>query len=172
MVSQFKNYFLMSVCLLVVLPPAYSQNDSRKSYLADIFIWKISEELKLTAAEEKKFTEIQKDLNLKKLELNKSIQSSIESFPSVKENSNRDIDKKLDRHYLLIKEYNQLALDEYQKMRKLLGPGRFLNYLKIKNDLTQKVKSLLAGDVEKKDLKSEKEKTNTPLPPPKVIVEE
>ena len=173
MAPQFKIYFLIAVSFLFLPLTSFAQqNDSRKSYLEDIFIWKMSEELKLTALEEKKFAEIQKDLNQKKLELNKSIQNSIESFSSIKENSVRESDKKLDQHFILIKKYNQLALDEFQKMRKLLGSQRFLTYLKIKNELTQKVKSLLAGESDKKELKPEKEKTNDPLPPPKVIVEE
>lgn len=172
MTSQLKVYLLTAFCILLLPTTTFSQNESRKSYLEDIFIWKMSDELKLTASEEKKFTEIQKNLNQKKLDLNKSIQNSIESFLTVKENAIYDIDKKLDQHFILITKYNQLALDEYQEMRKLLGSNRLLTYLKIKNEITQKVKSILAGDSERKEVKPNKEKLLTTLPPPKVIVED
>ena len=59
---------------------AASEVDERKTHIEDIFIWKMSDELKLTAVEEKQFTEISKRLNKKKFELNKKIQDLIQSL--------------------------------------------------------------------------------------------
>ena len=150
-----------------------AQKDSRKSYLEDIFIWKMSDELKLSIAEERKFSEIQKDLNKRKMDLNKSIQISIEEMADLKNKSESEINKNLTIHGKLLRKYNQLGVEEFEAMRKLLGPKKLLEYLRIRNDLTNKVKSMLAGDSDKKDVKDIKEdKAVIALPPPKIIIED
>lgn len=147
----------------------------KKSHLEDIFIWKMSDELKLNTQEEKKFTEIQKTLNKKKSEINKNIQESNRQLLMVNE---KQLPQFLKKHRQMIVDYNQLSLSEFDSVRKLLGDQRFVKYLDIKSDLTNKVKSLLIGD---KNL--DKEITNEPkeavggdkpgkdLPPPQIIIE-
>lgn len=140
---------------------ANSETEAKKTHLEDIFIWKMSDELKLTAQEEKQFTEINKSLNKKKSEINKKIQDYIQNL---KEN---DSDASLKNYKKLIQEYNQITISEFDLIRKLLGTKKFISYLKIKNELTTKVKSILVG--EKNNEKDEKKSKQ--LPPPKVIVE-
>lgn len=140
---------------------AYSFNNEveiKKTYLEDIFIWKMSDELKLTVNEEKQFTEINKSLNKKKAEINKKIQHSIQSL------NEDDSERALANYKKLIHEYNQLSINEFESIKKLLGRRKFINYLKIKSELTTKVKSFLIG--EKSADRDEKK-----LPPPKVIIE-
>lgn len=134
--------------------------DERKSYLEDIFIWKMSDELKLTTKEEKQFTEIHKTLNKKKADLNRQIQESIQKL---NENSSEAEIKKYRR---LLQDYNQISLTEFDSVKKLLGSKKFVSYVKIKNELTSKVKSILIGDraTDRKDIKVK-------LPAPRVIVE-
>lgn len=140
---------------------AYSNNeaDLKKSHLEDIFIWKMSDELKLSAAEEKKFTEIHRALNKKKSELNKKIQESIQNLQE------KDGEPQLRAYKKLIQDYNQLSITEFDSIKALLGPQKFISYLKIKTELTSKVKSILIGE-RMADNKKAKE-----LPPPKVIIE-
>lgn len=133
----------------------------KKTHLEDIFIWKMADELKLTAREERKFTDINKMLNKKKSELNRKIHSSIQNL---KENDGEPVLKK---HKKLIQEYNQLNVSEFELIKTLLGSKKFISYLKIKHELTTKVKSILIG--EKGNEKEEAKKKD--LPPPKVIVE-
>lgn len=135
----------------------------KKSYLEDIFIWKMSDELKLTAKEEKEFTTINKELNRKKSELNKEIQKSIQAL------SDKDAELELKNYRKLVNDYNQIATKEFDTLKKLLGTKKFIQYLKIKNDLTTKVKSVLIGErpAERRDAPL----PIPPLPPPKVIVE-
>lgn len=167
MIPIFKIFF--STAILFFSIGVFAQIDSRKSYLEDIFIWKMTDELKLSIPEERKFSEIQKNLNKRKLDLNKSIQNSIETLADLKNKSNFQINTQLNQHHKLLKRYNHVALEEFEAMRKILGPNKFVEYLRIKNDLTNKMKSLLAGENEKKDLKEEK--PSFVLPPPKVIIE-
>jgi hypothetical protein len=76
------NVFSFLVLISIFSINAYSSNEAelKKSHLEDIFIWKMSDELKLTAKQEKQFTEISKSLNKKKSELNKKIQEAVQNL--------------------------------------------------------------------------------------------
>lgn len=140
-----------------------ANNDSephlRKNHIEDIFIWKISDELKLSVQQEKKFSDINKRLNKKKADLNKKIQESIQNL---NENSP---EINLTEHRKLLSEYNQISIREFDEIKSLLGAKKFAMYLKIKNELTSKVKSILIGE------KGEERKNEKKLPPPRVIIE-
>ncbi|MBC7742955.1 MAG: hypothetical protein H7061_12215 [Bdellovibrionaceae bacterium] len=142
-----------------------AEAEVKKTHLEDIFIWKMSDELKLSAKDEKKFTEIQKDLNKKKSELNREIQASILTLAASSETSSINLKVALKRHRELLVQYNQLGIIEFDLIKKLLGERKFANYLEIKSELTSKVKSLLIGE------KDKKEPTTTALPTPKIIIE-
>ena len=135
--------------------------EPRKTHLEDIFIWKMSDELKLTAKEEKQFTEIHKTLNKRKFEINKEL-----SELAVRLND-KSGDADLKNYRKLLQSYYQISLDEFDAVKKLLGVKKFIEYVKIKNELNLKMKSLLIGDhsSEKKDSGAR------PLPAPKVIIE-
>ncbi len=154
--------FLAYLCLIFAFPIyAANETETKKTYLEDIFIWKMSDELKLTAQEEIKFTEIHKNLNKQKAELNKKIQEATQQL-SQKPNLIKSLRK-------WIVDYNQLSLNEFDSMKKLLGIDRFVSYLQIKSDLNTKVKSMLSG--ERPVEKEKKENAGTKLPPPEVIIE-
>jgi hypothetical protein len=156
------SFFLLLFSLLIFSNKAISanENDARKTHLEDIFIWKMSDELKLSAREEKQFTEVSKNLNRKKTELNHQIQQLTQALP---ENGS---DAELRQYKKLLQQYSQLSVEEFDAMKKLLGPKRFVSYLKIKNELTSKMKSILIGEKS-----SEKKDVPKNLPAPKVIVE-
>ncbi len=156
-----------SLILLLILSfsiHSFSSNNEaeiKKTHLEDIFIWKMSDELKLSVQEERQFTDINKQLNRKKSAINRKIQSSVQSL------SEADSDAALKKHKKLIQEYNDLSVSEFESLKKLLGTKKFISYLKLKNELNSKVKSILIG--EKSNARDESKTKN--LPPPKVIVE-
>lgn len=172
---MLKKRFLLSLQLfftlsLLVFSTLFSSktfaNESaelKRGYLEDIFIWKMSDELKLTAKEEKDFTEINKSLNKRKSEINKKIQNSVQSL---KENAS---EAELRTHLKLIESYNQIAVDEFNSIKKLLGSKKFVSYLKVKSDLTSRIRTILASeraaDTNRKGAATDK------LPPPKIIIE-
>lgn len=164
------------ICLVSINAFSVSETETKKTYLEDIFIWKISDELKLSAKEEKNFTEINKNLNKKKAELNKKIQDLSQELYQVVDPTKSSAQLKLGELRKLVLEYGQLSVREFDQVKKLLGSKKFVKYLQIKSELTNKVKSLIAGD-KTSDKASEKENTdlkevtNTPLPPPQVIIE-
>jgi hypothetical protein len=139
-----------------------TQAETRKSYLEDMFIWKMSDELKLTAKEEKLFTETLKKLNKEKSELNKKI---LVRTDSLHEKSTSEDLRQLNK---LLVDYNRYGLREFEAVQNLLGNQKFIQYLKIKNELSLKMKSILIGERsgEKKEDKSSKS-----LPKPKVTVQ-
>lgn len=176
-------FFVTSI--IAVSSHGASEIETKKTYIEDIFIWRMSDELKLTANEEKKFSEIQKTLNKKKAELNKEIQEATQSFGEISSaeaeataNSAvsapsstvglQSLDAKLKKLRRNIKDYNQISLDEFDAMKKLLGTKRFSSYLQIKSDLTSKVKSLLSED---KNVEKPKDLMAPKLPPPTIIIE-
>lgn len=166
MIFFLKIHFVLII--LIFFQYSYSQQistEARKSYLEDIFIWKMSDELKLSVADEKKFSEIHKELNRKKSDLNKDIQASIDQLDVIKSKPEAEINKHINTYKNLLKKYNQLSVEEAESMHKLLGSKKFLDYLQVKNEITNKVKSMLIG--EKKDNRDEK--PMNPLPPPKII---
>ncbi len=138
------------------VPPA------KKNQLEELFIWKLSDELKLGPAEEKKFSELVRQLNQKKLKDSQKIEQVTKEFQTAKTDKDKEaVFKNLKKAY---QEYNQLSVLELDEMKKLLGPQRLSTYLNVKQDLTAKVKSLLIQKTEDKDNRKD-------LPPPKVIEE-
>lgn len=151
---------LLSLLSFTAFAQAASDNTIKRNHVEDIFIWKMSDELKLSAKEEKAFTDINKNLNRRRAELNKKIQDLVSKL-------NESGDESALRDYKnLILEYNQLSVTEFDSIRKLLGNRKFVSYLKIKSDLNIRLKSILAGE-----RPSEKKEAKVKLPPPRVIIE-
>lgn len=152
---------MMAVSLWALPSFALSDSEIKKNQLEDIFIWKMSDELKLTVHQEKTFTEVSKDLNRKKSELNRKIHEAIQNLDA------KNPEAGLQNYRKLMNEYNQLSLKEFDSIKKLLGSKKFAEYLQIKYELTTKVKSILIGE----KAAAEKKEPVVKLPPPKVIVE-
>lgn len=160
------------LCILLFLSGSISRgaadvtpenNNERRNQLEELFIWKTSEELKLSQADDKAFTEIVKSLNKKKFELNEEMHEIVVKM------AQEPTDKKklalLNQYKKTLQTYNHLSEEEIDKMKSLLGIQKLSQYLKIKQDITRRVKSLLANPDSLK-------KSGSPLPSPKVIEEE
>lgn len=141
--------------------PTDGTQASKKNYLEDIFIWKISDELKLSPKEEKLFTEITKKLNKKKFDLMKQIQARVVSF------NDKTGDADLKKYRQLLHEYNQLSVEEFDSVKKIFSSQKMVQYLKVKSELNTKMKSLLAGEaaVDNRSIANKK------IPKPQVIIE-
>lgn len=158
--------FLISILLSIFLiQPTFAQSavTTKKNSVEDIFIWKISDELKLSASEEKKFADIHRDLNKRKMQFAAQMQKlSYESQENPKLSVKQASQIIKDYKKILIA-YNNLSVEELEKMKALLGEKKFLDYLAIKQDINLKLKSLVLGE----DSKAKTEK----LPPPQIIEE-
>lgn len=141
----------------------------KKNSVEDIFIWKMSDELKLTAKEEKKFSDIHKSLNKKKMQLQSDLQKysyALKTNPNIGKN---EIELTIKKYRSTLSQLNNISLQEVDKMKNLLGANKFLQYLAIKQDITLKLKSLVIGQNDEQE--KQKEKSKISLPPPKIIEE-
>ncbi len=124
-------------------------------------IWKISDELKLNSKEEEIFASVFKKLNQRKNELNRSMQETIaKSGPE----SEKETVLRLQVYLKQIQDYNKLSEEEFDELKKIFSPSRMIQYFKIKQDLSTRLKLILSqGEGEKK--------SNRKLPPPQIIEE-
>lgn len=141
------------------LPP---NSEPKRNQLEELFIWKVSEELKLSTHDEKKFTDTYRDLNHKKQILSLKIEMLTNKIIGAKTDSER---KKFYSSYRrTLEEYSQLAVSEFDKMNGIFGDKKMAKYLEIKTQITNKVKALILSP----DKVSQEKK---PIPPPKIIQE-
>jgi hypothetical protein len=133
----------------------------KRNQLEELLIWKLSDELKLNSAEEKKFSEILKKLNENKADLNQSLQKSIEAMSKASTPKAKEAELTLYRK--LVQNYAKLSEQEIDQLKPLLGVDRMVQYLNVKQDLTNKIKTLLSSENSSNGTK--------PLPSPKIIEE-
>lgn len=139
---------------------AHAQTQS-KSRLEEFLIWKMSDELKLTAKEEKKFSQILKELNQKKNNLNQNLSSQLKSLSDSKTAAERK--KNLKDYRKTLVDFNGVSVEELDKMQSLLGDERVIAYLQFKQDLGEKLKNMLTNPEAKEPEPAKK------LPEPKII---
>ena len=151
----------ITILLLFNLFSAASLAAEKRNQLEELLIWKMSDELKLSSAEEKKFAEILKNLNEEKSSLNQALQSSVEAMG--KASSSKAKEAELAKYKRLTQNYGKLGEQEIDRLKPLLGVDRLVQYLNIKQDLTNKIKTLLSSESGGKSAK--------PLPSPKIIEE-
>ena len=139
-------------------PPEKMINNKNK--IEELFIWKISDELRLSTKEEKSFTDLFRELSQKKMALGHSQDETITRLAATTKDKERN--QLLTDYRQQMTEYNKIQTREFDEIKKLLGPERLAKYLSVKRELTNKVKTLLTEKSEKKE---------ADLPPPKVIEE-
>lgn len=151
---------LIKVVIFLVACHSAQAQTVRKNQFEDLFVWKVSDELKLTEIEEKKFSSILRDTNNKKNQLSNKLDESI--LKANKDGSEAAIKSSLAVYKKNLENFNKVSIQEYEQLKNLFGPKRMAKYLKLKMELSSKVKSLLTDKSEKKE---------TALPPPKIIEE-
>lgn len=152
--------FLSSVfCLNLSFSAAIAAE--KRNQLEELLIWKMSDELKLTPPEEKKFSDIVRDINKRKAQFSQDLQKSVEKMNVAK--SDKDREDVLAQYRKSLQLYGRMGEEEFDRLKPLLGPGRMIQYLLIKQDLTNRIKTML--------LNPEAPKSSKPLPQPKLIEE-
>ena len=149
--------------LVTILYPRAGFAETKRNQLEELFIWKMSDELKLTSSEEKKFTDIVKTLNKKKADLNQTLQTSIEQMG--KASTLKKKEEELNRYRKDLQAFNRVSEEEVDQIKQLLGVERTIQYLQFKQDIANRIKATLANP----DAPLKIEKKN--LPAPKVIEE-
>lgn len=153
--------FPLSIILTLHLFSVASVAAEKKNQLEELLIWKMSEELKLTPVEEKKFSDIVKKLNEKKGTLNRDLQHSVEKMGALSKSKLKE--EELNRYRKLTQNYGRLGEEEFDQLKGLLGVDRMARYLQVKQDLTNRIKTMLSNP--------ESSKGGQVLPPPQLIEE-
>ena len=101
---KFKFLWFLFFSSVVVSAQA---TDSRNR-VEELYIWKISDELKLSVPEEKSFSNLIRDLNSRRTDINDQLQAVVKklALPS----SLKEKEKKLAEHRKLLKRYNDLNI--------------------------------------------------------------
>ncbi len=133
----------------------------KRNKLEELLIWKMSDEMKLTPVEEKKFSGIVRDINKRKSQFSQDLQKSVEKMNAAKTDKERE--DMLIQYRKGLQQYGRMAEEEFDRLKPLLGPGRMVQYILIKQDLTNRIKTML--------LNPEASETTKPLPQPKLIEE-
>ncbi|XGC81480.1 hypothetical protein ACES2L_03150 [Bdellovibrio bacteriovorus] len=153
---------LISFILFSSLIGISSQAAEKNQQLEELLIWKMSDELKLGSVEEKKFSELIKQLNKRKSEIGQSLNESIQSMS--KAVTPKQKEEGLAKYRKHLQNYGKVSEEEFDRLKTLLGNERMIQYLAIKQDLTNRIKTMLVRpEANSKPSKS--------LPQPKVIIE-
>lgn len=158
-------FFIFSACLFST---SYSSRSfaeanvqSSRARIEDLVIWKFSDELKLSAIEEKKFSDFFRELSRKKSALDKT---NLEIVQKLKQAKNKtETEKILTEYKKNVANSERLAVEEVEQMLKSLGSERTRQYLVLKFELNRKLRDLNVPAPSKTDQKK--------LPPPRIIEE-
>jgi hypothetical protein len=142
----------------------------RSTRVEELFIWKISEELKLSVKEEKDVSSLIKELNQRKSEANEKIEDLVQKQATSGDTSAPAF---LKDYKAAINNYNKISVDEIDRVQKLLPKAKAARYFVVKSDLSKRIRSLLALPEHVRDHTIEKPKgeQSQPLADPKIIEE-
>ncbi|MBL7545172.1 MAG: hypothetical protein JNL11_15245 [Bdellovibrionaceae bacterium] len=150
------NFFLT----LLFSTLLWADADPQLKKFEDLFIWKVSDELKLNQKEEVAVSEIIRETNKKKLNLNNEIESLYKKLKEeVTDDGRRNTFQKIREAH---KKQLAVTLEELDRLKKTIGLKKVSLYLDVKRDVTDKIKNIWTQN-ERKSVKD--------LPPPKVIEE-
>ena len=133
---------LIGLFLILALQSTAIAADRNK--IEELFLWKISDELKLSVPEEKALGEFIKSQTEKKSKLADQTKENLKQLSAAAGDSKKT-EKLLAEHRKILKAYNEIALEEVDQIQKKLGSVRVAQYLVLKNDLTNRLKTLLAS---------------------------
>lgn len=143
--------------------------------IEDLFVWKISEELKLSVKEEKDLTILIHDLNKRKLVATDYVQSVIVQMAQENNFSKKKSGSKklLQEYQRALQKYNDIALDEVRLIQKIFTADKATKYFVIKSELSQKIRNLLSTPERAQDRSTGpvRPEVSKKLPEPKIIEE-
>lgn len=161
---MFRNFLLLFFNVFILCGTSSLSSAAKSNKIEELFIWKISEELNLSPAEEKAFAAKFKELNKKKAELNLELNEKVQNVTGLK--SEKEQREFLNQYKKILDSIHDLSKEEVNSFVKILGVKKTASYLQIKMDLSNKVKTLITQPQQ-----GDKVEGGSKLPPPKVIIE-
>lgn len=108
--------------------------------LEEVFIWKMSEELRLSVEIEATFAEAIRALNREKHSANSEVSQSLAALGKSKSPKDRDL--ALKRYERAWRNYGELPIREVSRMRPILGSEKLGQYLVAKSQMAERLKAL------------------------------
>lgn len=164
---MFRRFILIFVLFLALptLAQTVEKTTEKRNRVEELFIWKLSEDLKLSVSEEKSFSDLVRELNKKRQQVNSDLAASVDAMAAAPA---KDRPRLLLKYKNLLKQYSEVSLEEVQRMEKILGAEKASVYLVKKAELTNKLKTLLGADTGDGKVAADKK---VDLPTPKIIEE-
>lgn len=121
--------------------------DKERRRLEELFIWKMSEELKLPVEQETQFANLMRSLNREKSKTNLAVASALDEISRAQAvsdptKSRAAIEKAVKNYEKAWLAYGRIPLNEVRRMRQLLGPERLGKYLIAKSVMAEKMMAL------------------------------
>ena len=162
--------------LIFISLPSFSQNPhyALNSRVEELFVWKLSEELKLTVKEEKEITVMISELNQKKAQSNEKLDGLIQKMSQLlaHESASKELAATLKEYRKALSDYNAISNQEIDQVTKILNLEKSLKYFVVKSDLSRRIRGLLSMPDHRNPRWQEPGKSETQsLGEPKVIEE-
>lgn len=154
----------MKSFILILFISAFASAQNRNK-VEELFLWKLSDEMKLSVPEEKALTDILRKSSLEKTQIQEKIQMSLKAL-SDSSVDQKKTEKLISEHRQLLQKSHDLNMQEISAIQKRIGAQKTAQFLVLRNELTLKLKSIFTNPDKAQDkISSEKSK----LAPPQVI---
>lgn len=120
--------------------------DREKRRLEELFIWKMSEELKLPVEIESSFAEAIRTLNREKSKSLADIEAALVAIDQAK--TKTESEKAVKRYERAIRKFGDVPIREVSRLRKVLGAERLSRYLVSKSQMAEKLKAMAQGSAQ------------------------
>ncbi len=134
---KFWILFLIASCGLV-----RADISKQQKRIQDLFIWKVSEELKLDAQTEAKFSKIVHQLGIEKHDAAEKMQDSIAKMRNANE---REIQAHISEYETHLDQHMACQKKELDSLRKIFSPEQLARYLVVKQEILTNLKSRMAS---------------------------
>jgi len=157
--------------------PVWAQSPSpvlpkENSRVEELMIWQISESLDLPVKLEAKLSQLIHELNSKKSELSRNVETSLKALEGQKDAAATQL--ALRQYRRALQAYGDISLQEVDRMRELLGHQKAAQYFLVKGNFTNRIRQLL-GSGQRLDAPNSMEQGRSdrtgPLSEPKLIEE-
>lgn len=156
--------FILSILFFTAVATAGASPDKNRNRIEELFLWRVSDSLNLSATEEAEFKKIMNKVREDRTKRSAQVEEVLKNLE--KETDAKGRDKLLIQYKNAVKSYNASHLEEIEQIEKLLGSERLARYLVLKDHLLNKLKGALAdASLRDKSLK-------TKVKDPKIIHEE
>jgi hypothetical protein len=140
----FKKASLVALSLSLFVMRANAQNSIASTRFDDLVIWKLTDELKLNADQEKRFNETLRSLNIRKKSANDHLADALIDLKNNLENkSPKKISTALAKYRSALSSTQKIQIAELEELQKVLGQKKLAEYLVSKNEVLSRLTEAL-----------------------------